>query len=370
MKIAILVRHFLPKWMGGLQIAACSIAKHLAARGHEVHIITSQDRGTPKESIENGIHLHRIYSTDLRYIGFAIFSIKATAILYRLDPQIIHAQAVPTGVSGFLAKIVSKVPYVVWGQGSDVYDSYSFKRIITAAVLRNADAVIALSDHMKKEMQRFSLREISIIPNGIDLEGFDVPSRDQARLKLEINQADKVVLHVSTLGSVKGVTYLIEAMAHLIQTEPKARLILVGDGPERAKLELLVSDLHLSEFVTFAGRIQNNEVPIYMAASNVFVLPSLSEGIPIVILEAMAAGLPIVATNVGGIPSLVEEGKNGFLIDPQNAEQIANKVSLVLADPALSDRMVINNKGKAQQYTWASLVDRLEDVYLNCVNTA
>ncbi|MGA3198635.1 MAG: glycosyltransferase family 4 protein [Halobacteriota archaeon] len=370
MKIVILVSHFLPKWMGGVQIATCNIAQHLAARGHDVHIITSLDRGEPEESAENGVHIHRVPSSNLRFIGFAIFSIKATTILNAIDPQIIHAQTIPMGVCGFLAKIVSKTHYIVWGQGSDVYRPYPFKSLITTMVLRNADAVIALSDHMKKEMQRFSLRDISIIPNGIDLDRFEGAARDQARFKLKIKEADKVVLHVSTLASVKGVMYLIEAIAQLIQTEPKARLIVVGDGPERAKLELLVSDLGLSEFVTFAGRIQNNDVPIYMAASNVFVLPSLSEGIPIVILEAMAAGLPIVATNVGGISSLVEEGKNGFLIDPQNAEQIASKISLILADPALSGRMVRNNKGKAQQYTWASVVDRLEELYLDCAKAA
>jgi glycosyltransferase involved in cell wall biosynthesis len=102
-----------------------------------------------------------------------------------------------------------------------------------------------------------------------------------------------------------------------------------------------------------------------MVASDVFVLPTLAEGLPIVCLEAMAAALPIVATCVGGIPSVVEDGLNGLLVDPQNAAQIAEKVSQILQDSMLRRRLTENNRRKVQQYTWENVVSQLEKVYLH-----
>jgi len=143
---------------------------------------------------------------------------------------------------------------------------------------------------------------------------------------------------------------------------------VVGDGSERSELERLANNLGLSQNITFVGRVSEDGVPPYMAAADVFVLPSLSEGFGIVNLEAMAAGLPIVATNIGGIPSLIEDGVNGFLVDPGNAVQIASRVSLLLSDARLRHLMSANNKKKVKQYTVDNVADDLERVYLSCVH--
>lgn len=264
---------------------------------------------------------------------------------------------------GFLAKKLLRKPYLVWCRGSDVYLPWRFKRAGLGLALRNADAVIALTKDMKREIQKICNREIIVIPNGIDLERFQNLSREEARNKLQIKADDKIIIFVGSLRPVKGVKYLIKAMKIVRQKEPNARLILIGNGEEKQDLVKLTGDLNLGNLITFVGQIPNEKVPEYMAASNVFVLPSLSEGFPLVSLEAMACGLPIVVSRVCGLPEIVEDGKNGFLVESGNPEQIAEKVLLLLEDDELRERMSRNNKEKVKDYTWEGVIGRLERIY-------
>jgi glycosyltransferase involved in cell wall biosynthesis len=363
MRIAIVINQFLPKWMGGTEVATLNMARCLAALGHDVHIITSRDEGMPPESDDGGIHLHRVYRPGLKSIGAGVFYLAVLRALSSVNPQIIHVQDFLLSPCGFFAKRILKRPYVVWGRG---YDFRDLTRR-TAAVLKDADAVIALTDDMRSELQKICPREIRVISNGIDAERFERVSREDARRQLGIEPVQKIVLYVGRFYPIKGVKYLITAMQRILHEEANAQLMLVGYGSDEGNLRLFVEELGLSDCVRFVGAVQNDVIPLYMVASDVFVLPSLSEGFPMVSLEAMAASLPIVATNVGGISSIVEEGINGFVVKPRDAAQIADKVSSILCDPELSHFISTNNKSKAQRYTWDSVVHDLEGVYLKCV---
>lgn len=363
MRIAIVTNRFLPKWMGGTEVATLNMAQSLAALGHDVHIITSRDEGMPPESADGGVHVHRVYSPSLNAVGAGVFYLAVLHALNSVKPEIIHVQDFLLGPCGFVAKRMFKRPYVVWGRGYEFRD-LPFR---TAAVLKDAEAVIALTDDMRNELQKICSREIPVIPNGIDAERFERVSRDDARRQLGIEPAQKIVLYVGRFYPVKGVKYLVTAMGQIRREEENAILMLVGYGSEEENLRLLVKELGLSDCVRFVGAVQNDLIPAYMAASDVLVLPSISEGFPMVSLEAMAASLPIVATDVGGIPSIVEEGINGFVVTPGDAAQIADKVSSILCDPELSHFFATNNKSKAQRYTWDRVVHDLEGVYLECM---
>ncbi len=238
-------------------------------------------------------------------------------------------------------------------------------KLLTAITLKDADAVIAQTNYMEKELQPDRPRNILVIPNEIKTERFEEIAYDGARRELEIDEDQKIILFVGRLHQVKGLEYLIEAISYVNQTEPNARLILAGDGPEKEKLERVASDLGLSNRVSFSGWVANEHIPTYMVASDVFVLPSLSEGFPNVLLEAMAAGLPIVATNVSGIPSIVDNGINGFVVEPRNPAQIAARIVSILSDRELVLRISGNNRKKAQRYSWDHVITDLEGVYLS-----
>ena len=367
MKIAILVCLFPPKWLAGTEIATYNTAKHLARMGHEVHVITSLDKGLPRESMENGFYVHRIFWRKIRFLGVMSFWVKIFWCLKTIKPDIVHAQSIGMGIPGFLAKTFLKMPFVVYGRGSDVYLPSTFKNTISKLALKNAESVIALTEDMKSEMQKLCDRDILVIPNGIDLEKFKNLSRKDIRKRLEIKDNEKIITFVGTLRPVKGVKYLIKAMELIIKKNENLKLMLVGDGEEREELERLVEELDLKECVKFIGRVQNEEIPQYMAASDVFVLPSLSEGFPVVTLEAMASGLAIIATSVGGLPEIIEDGENGFLVEPKNPKEIAKKVLLILGSDELRENISKKNKEKVKEYGWECVIEQVECIYKECL---
>ncbi|NIA12340.1 MAG: glycosyltransferase, partial [Nitrospiraceae bacterium] len=198
MKIAIIVPQFPPKQIGGTEIATYNIAKYLARRGHEVHVITSLDEGLPKESTEEGFYVHRIFWRKIRFLGVVSFWIKIFWCLKMIKPDIVHVQSVGMGIPGFLAKIFLKKPFVVYGRGSEVYLPSTLKNTISKLMLKNADTVIALTEDMKSEMQKFYDRAILVIPNGIDLEKFKNLSRKDIRKRLKIKDNEKIITFVGT----------------------------------------------------------------------------------------------------------------------------------------------------------------------------
>jgi glycosyltransferase involved in cell wall biosynthesis len=363
MKLAIMVPRFPPRWLAGTELATANIARHLAKRGHEVHVITLWDRGLPAYSLQEGVHLHRVSFPGVTVVGVVYLRLKVLLLLKKLDPEIVHAQGAGLGICGYLAKKLFKKPYVIWWRTGKPLPPELLDTNCSRLVLRSADAVITLTEEMKIQIQKTCSGNVFVIPNGVELSEFEGTPRELGREKLGINPEEKILLFVGSLRPVKGLRFLIEAMSIVGRLHPEARLLIVGGGKERPRLEDLARRLDLERTVDFIGEVPHREIASYLAAADMFVLPSLSEGFPNVLLEAMAAGLPIVATNVNGMPEIVEDGSNGFLVDPGDPAAIADRVLALLGDAQISQRISGNNREKTKHYTWASTVDRLEEVY-------
>jgi glycosyltransferase involved in cell wall biosynthesis len=361
MKITILVGLFPPKWLAGTEIATYNLADHLARRGHEVHVITSHDAGLPELSKENGFYIHRVKWPKVRFLGVFTFWAKIYLEIRVIKPNISHAQSLLSGIPAMMAKKLLKIPYVVWGQGSDIYLPGRFTRMTSKPILQNADAVLALTEDMKQKMREICDRDISVVPNGIELERFE------ASLGERKEGNTKTIIFVGRLHPVKGVQYLIESMAIVHQKMPDAKLVIVGDGPERSRLEGLAEKLNLNSCIRFEGKVPQENIPQLMHQADVFALSSLSESFGIVNLEAMAAGLPIVATKVGGIPDIVEEGVNGYLVNAKNPEEIAERLMILLGNDKIREEMVAKNREKAKLYTWDKVTDTMEKIYFECL---
>lgn len=357
MKIALFVTLFPPKWLAGTEIASCNIAKNLAKKGHEVHVITSLDEGFQENEIKYNFYIHRIDFKKIRFIGVVFFWYHIFLEIKRINPDVVHIQGIT--LPGLLSKIFLKKPYVVWGQGSDIYIPNLFTKLISKTVLQNASTVIALSEDMKIKMNTVCKREdIVILPNGIELDNFkDISSQKQH------NKTEKTIIFVGTLRHVKGVKYLIKAMKIINEKSRDTNLIIIGDGPDRDKLETLIQELNLQNCIHFVGKVSNKEIPEYMAQADIFALPSLSESFGIVNIEAMASGLPIVTTNVGGLPEIVINTENGFVVEPKNPEVLAEKILLILKNNDLRERISKNNLIKAKDYSWNNVVKKLIQIF-------
>jgi len=358
MKIAIIINLFPPKWLAGTEIATYNLAEHLAKRGHEIHAITSHDEGLPNFDKENGFYIHRIAWPKIRIIGVFLFWLQIFLKIRTIKPDIVQVQAISIGIPAFLAKKILKIPYIVWGRGSDVYLPGRFMRITSKPILYDADAVLALTEDMRQKMKGIVDREIFVVPNGINLEQFTGGSSPIAK-----ENGVKNILFVGRLHPVKGVQYLIRAMVNVLEEIPDARLILVGDGEERGNLEALSVQLGVQKSVQFVGVVPHEKVHTYMQHADAFVLPSLSEGFPGVILEAMACGLPVIATRVGGIPDIIIPDYNGYLIEVKDTENLANKIILLLQDEVLQKKLSGNNRNLVKKYTWETVIAELEKIF-------
>ena len=362
MKIVLITHKFLPKWVGGTEIFTYNLARNLQARNHEVHVITSLDEESFDEYKE--FHTYRIYFPKIKIFGFSLFLIQIFIRIIKIKPDIIQLNGLHLISLGLILKKVLKIPYVLRGSGSDIYFPNKFNKLLLKIAINNSSRVIALTEYMKKQMN-YSLNKIQVIPNGIDINNFEI-RKVHARQKLGIDKNKKIITFVGSLRPIKGVEYLIKAI-HLLKDEydhyNDLEVLIIGNGNQRQYLEELTIELNIDHSIDFIGEIPNQMIPIYLAASDIFILPSLSEGFGIVLIEAMASGLPIIATNVTGIIETIENKKNGLLVEPKKPDEIAAKIIILMEDENLYKKIVVNNKNKAKEYTWTNIVNKYEEVY-------
>lgn len=181
-------------------------------------------------------------------------------------------------------------------------------------------------------------------------------SKEQAKKHIRIG--GNILLSIGRLSPWKGFAKLVEVVAELARIIPDVRLIIVGDGEERTNLEDLIKKMNLEDKVNIIGKIPHEEIPFYLKAADVFVLNSEYEGLSHAILEAMQAGVPVVVSNRGGNPELIQDGFNGFLVEYNNEEQIKTAVSKLFQDKELARRFAENSRRKLASFNWDNLLEK------------
>lgn len=245
-------------------------------------------------------------------------------LMRQREADIVHTHLYHAGRYGRIAATLAGVPCVV-ASFHNVYrirrvKQHVFNRILSKVTHR----VIAVSEAVKDHLVRYdhiAPDHITVLPNAIDLRLFGAHDRIEVRRRLDIPPDAYLVGTVGRLEPQKGHVVLLQAMQELAAACPEARLLLVGGGSQEWPLRQVAKDLGLADRITFAG--ERRDVPALLVAMDLFVLPSLWEGLPLVLLEAMASGLPAVATRVGGVPEVVSDGSTGILIDPERPDQLA-----------------------------------------------
>lgn len=270
---------------------------------------------------------------------------------FRIPFDVIHVHY-PTiaGVIGSLVGIVRRKPMVVTLHGGEIDESQyqglnSFKksltRLSTLWSLRRASAIITVGPGLAETAisKGIPVEKVSVIDMGVDCNVFHPRSKKEARQRLGIGSDFPLIIFVGTIYPIKGPEYFLRA-AHLVnQRHPDCRWYLVGGGSHEQNLRLLARELGISEKVCFIGERSSEDIALWDAAADIFVMPSLAEGFGLAALEAMACGTPVIASDVGGLSSFVIDGKNGFLVAPTDFESIASRIDLLLGDGDLRERM-------------------------------
>jgi glycosyltransferase involved in cell wall biosynthesis len=240
--------------------------------------------------------------------------------------------------------------------------------------LPTANRVITVCEAFARELASAGVRRerINVQHNSIRPEKLASAEEAQAiRNKFAVKEGEPLVLAIGRLSSEKAHIDLLDAFHHLQtnNSELKAKLVIVGDGPERERLEAAARSLSINGHVYFAGQI--SEVKPYYAAAHLLALPSHSEGSPYVLLEAMAAGLPIVATAVGGVPEMVEDEESALLVPPRDSQKMAAAIARVLKDPELARRLARNASALiATRYSPETYVNSLVEIYRQLISNA
>lgn len=281
---------------------------------------------------------------------------------YARGYDIIHAQWTLSAGVAWVSKIVHHCPIVVTVHGSDVFQVTRnvIGAFITRKVLMGCNAIIAVSSALKDEVKKLGVnwKIIEVIPDGIDTEKFTVSSCNR----------EPVLLYVGSLIKRKGVNYLIDALSQLVEKNPSYKLVIIGDGSERTALERQVTQLKLEKWVQFTGSLPQEEVRNWMQIAKIFVLPSVEEGLGVVLLESLACGTPIVASNVGGIPDVVVS-EVGILVPVADPVFLAEALDKMINDEHLWLEMSANARRRAEEkYDWSKIARQLIISYERILN--
>lgn len=310
-----------------------------------------------------------LYSTE----GFLLSISLLLKILFSgKNFYLIHADTVyPDGTAAVLASKLLNKPVVVTAHGSDLNllpsSSLPLKKII-AWTLRNSDHVITVSTNLKSkavELAGFP-EKISVISNAsADPELFKPMDQKECRSRLGVPEGKIILLYVGNILELKGLPILFQSIKEIKDVGEDFIVYLVGSGKDKFCFEALVADQGLSEHVVFAGSRNPSEIPLWMNACDVFVLPSISEGMPNVVVEAVACGKPVIATRVGGIPDFVTD-QNGIIVAPGSVPQLTKAISMLVNDKRLRDKLGRNSLQlcNSNDVGWDAIASRVYDIYL------
>ncbi|MDA0692096.1 MAG: glycosyltransferase [Nitrospinae bacterium] len=316
--------------------------------------------------------ISRIKQNGLRLllIPFFLASFFLSALRASRDSDLLQAYWIPAGMIALLVKWFTKVPVAINLWGSDFLllriPGFAF---ICRNLLRGADAIICESDYFRDLLHQLGIPKgkIFVIANGIDLEKFKVGDKPSARQQLGLLEGKTIILNIGGMSPVKGQKYLVEAIPEIIAKDKHVQFIFVGDGEVRKELESLVSASELNPYVLFAGMQNVSQIPLWLNAADIFVLPSLSEGNPNVLLEAMACGLAVVSTAVGGIPDMIRDKQEGLLVLPKSPQALARQITTLIRDKTLRKKLGQNGLKMVQANygTWKRQSAKLKTIYEN-----
>ncbi len=391
MKIVQVVQRYYPAF-GGAENQVKSISEELARRGHDVSVATSNSTSVldvptlrhpfrkkrlniGKFSEINGVKVHR-HNALFRFYGFL-----ATTPMHKLltvEADVIHAYCfyVTTTVGAMLAARWRSLPFLLTANDATVSPYGSLAKRASAnfynhtfgkALLASCARIVAVSGENAEDLFKLGAKrgKVEIIPNGINVKRFLSMKKKPRTIR-----DDPIVLYVGRISEDKGLGCLIKSAPLVLSNFPRAKFVIVGeDYGYLDRLKMLVQRYGVEKNVVFTGRLSNAELVRVYKRADVFVLPSELEAFGIVVIEAMASGLPVVASNLGGMKTIVQNEKNGLLFEVGNFRELTEKIELLLNNESLRIKLEENGRKTVQEkYSIEKVVDRLEKLYAEVLN--
>jgi Glycosyltransferase len=400
MKILVLATTF-PRWEKDTEPAfVYYLSQNLAEDNYDISVLVPHAFGAKKyEEIDNmKVHRHQYFwpakYQKLCYNGGALPNLKKSwmaklqlpfflisqlvsmvKIIRENKFDIIHCHwIIPQGFFAVILGRLFNIPVILTAHAGDVFIARNrILKYVSKFILSNAKVCTANSAATEKVVKELYMQGATkIIPMGVDIDLFSKQKRNiEIRSQLNAGDNDILILSVGRFAEKKGLIYLVQALEYIVQKHRNVKLAFIGFGPDEQKLKNLVEELELNDYVEFLGKIPNQELPQYYSSADIFVLPSIvdsrgdTEGLGVVLLEALAARCAVVASNVGGITDIIKDNYTGLLVEQKNSIDLANKINLLIEDEELRQR--VSRDGSAfiaKTFSWKEVSDQFSDLFI------
>lgn len=356
---------------GGSGVVATELGKALAKKGHQVHFIT-YSQPTRLDFLNENLFYHEVDFRSYPLFEYPPYELalasKMVSVVKHEKLDLLHVHyAIPHASAAYMAKQILKaegiiIPVVTTLHGTDITlvgKDASYEPVVTFSI-NQSDGVTAVSEDLRREtLEYFKIdREIDVIPNFIDLEKFKKQKKDHFKKAICPN-GEALIVHTSNFRKVKRVGDVIRVFVKILEEVP-AKLLMIGDGPERAKAEALCTEFDIESDVRFLGKLE--AVEEVLSVADLFILPSEKESFGLAALEAMACEVPLISSNVGGLPELNTQGITGFLSEVGDVEDMGRKALFVL-DKTNLPTFRQNALKRAKEFDIANILPLYENVY-------
>lgn len=357
---------------GGSGVVATELGIALANRGHEIHFVTYK-QPVRLELLNASIHFHEVHVPEYELFHYQPYELALssklvdTVKMYGIEVLHVH-YAIPHAYAGYMAKqMLAKegiyIPMITTLHGTDItlVGKHPFYKPAVTFSINESDVVTAVSDSLKKDtLELFDIKnEIEVIPNFIDTKKYAHDYTDCQR-SLMAQDHERIVTHISNFRKVKRIADVV-AIFHKIQERIPAKLVMVGEGPEREKAEIQCEALGITDKVLFLGN--SNEIDRILCFSDLFLLPSESESFGLAALEAMVNEVPVISSNTGGIPEVNIHGQTGFLSPVGAVDEMAENALAILQDPEVLAQFKKRAVQAAQKFDITNILPLYEAVY-------
>lgn len=356
--------------VGGMERVVINVANGLDPTRFEQAVCCISRLGTAAHLLNANVQQFDMGKGDERAL---LMPWQIAKLIRRERPDLIHTQSW-AGMDGVIARTLTRQGKLVHSEHGRnlpyIHHEPTKRKVVRRIAYELADAVFVVSEEMRQYFCRetgFARERMRVIHNGVDVTEIERADARGVREEFGLAATDFVVGTVARFQETKDLPTLVRAFAQLRQRQPQAKLLLIGDGAERQRLQQLAEELRVATAVIITGI--RHDVPRLLRALDAFALSSLSEGLPISVLEALAAGLPVVATSVGMLPELLREGENGFLVAPSDFAALAQRLELLATERDLAHRLGVAGKQTVEcDYSLAAMLRRYEELYLSLVN--
>ncbi len=364
---------------GGSGVIATELGMALSSKGHEIHFIT-YNRPVRLDMLSSNIKFHEVFVEEYPLFHFQPYelalSTKLVEVIAENDIEILHVHyAIPHAYAAYMAKQMLKekgidIKVVTTLHGTDItlVGSHPIYKAAVEFSINNSDVVTTVSQSLKKDTERlFNIRKpIKVVYNFIDFNKYIKFQNEPCKRHVLAEDNEVVVTHISNFRPVKRILDVVKIF-NIIQKELKAKLILVGDGPDRAQAEKMIKELGIDDKVIFLGNI--TEVYTILCFSDLFLLPSETESFGFAALEAMAARTPVISTNTGGIPEVNISEETGFLSSIGNVEEMGMNAIRILKDKEILSMFKEQSYFKSLEFSMEKIVPKYENIYTNLLES-